>query len=88
MNHPMTCRIVALGAALPAAALIALLLAAGSRCGAQDFDGAFTISPVSAPLLILDTLDNGSVDGSGVCLATPAAGMPRTWRITAKGDGT
>jgi sugar lactone lactonase YvrE/enterochelin esterase-like enzyme len=87
VNHPQPSRTAAIPGPAIAAALIVLLLAVPARLRALDFDGQFTISPVSAPQLVLEAVGNGTSDGTPVSLATPAAEVPRTWRITAKGDG-
>jgi gluconolactonase len=84
MNRPQSGRAIAAASTAFSTALLAILLTAG-RLPAQDLDGLFTISPVSAPQLVLAAAGDG--DGARVSLALPAAEAPRTWRITASGDG-
>ncbi len=85
MNQPQPCSAAAVRTAAVTSALI-LLLAAAVRLPGLDFDGSFIVSPVCAPQLVLAAVDEAG-EGTSVSLATPAE-KPRTWRISAKGDGT
>jgi gluconolactonase len=87
VKHPPPSRAGAPGRTA-SSAVIVLLLATAGPCRALDWDGAFTISPVSAPQLVLAAVDTGAGDLPKVSLAAPAAEKTRTWRITAKGDGS
>jgi len=72
-----------LDAASPAGALrCALLLLCLAACPAVDWSGPFTISPVSAPQMLLDAADGGTAEGAVVSIAASPESASRTWRIT------
>jgi enterochelin esterase-like enzyme/sugar lactone lactonase YvrE len=54
---------------------------------AQDWAGPFTISPVSAPEMVLESVGAGTTNGTPVSLNHPSAAANQVWIITPKGDG-
>ena len=69
---------------------VALLLPgllAGWPIRAQDWEGSFTLMPVSAPEMVLEGVDAGTTDGTAVSLGHPYAAPKQTWIITPKGEG-
>ena len=72
---------------LPARCVLLMLVVAAAQLTAADFDGLFTLSPVSAPQLVLAAGDGGQSAGAAVTLAATATGPAQQWRITALGEG-
>lgn len=54
---------------------------------AQDWEGSFTIVPVSAPEMVLEAVGAGTAEGTAISLGHPSAKANQVWVITSKGDG-
>ena len=67
--------------------LLLLGLLAGRDIRAQDWEGSFTIIPVSAPEMVLEGVGTGTTNGTAVSLGHPSAAPNQTWNIMPKGDG-
>lgn len=67
--------------------MVLLGLLVGGDIRAQDWEGSFTISPVSAPEMVLEVVGAGTADGTAVSLGNPSAELNKVWVITPKGDG-
>ena len=65
--------------------LIGLLTARNLQ--AQDWEGPFTIIPVSAPEMVLESVGADITNGTPVSLNHPSAAANQVWIITPKGDG-
>jgi len=60
---------------------------AAFTCLAQDWSGPFTLSPVSAPDMVLEAVTPGTGEGNKVSINQPAAGSEnQTWLIAHKDD--
>lgn len=67
--------------------LLLIRLLAGRDLPAQDWEGPFTIIPVSAPEMVLESVGAGATNGTPVSLNHPSAAASQVWIITPKGDG-
>lgn len=67
--------------------MVLLGLLVGGDIRAQDWEGSFTISPVSAPEMVLEVVGAGTADGTALSLSNPSAELNKVWVITPKGDG-
>jgi len=54
---------------------------------AQDWEGSFTIVPVSAPEMVLEAVDSGTTENTKVSIGAPSGKANQKWVISAKGDG-
>ncbi len=72
---------------LPAVHLLRVLIAAVpfSHLIAEDW-GAYSIAPVSAPMMVLEAVGAGTADGTVISLNKPAGTPNQKWVITPKGD--
>lgn len=52
-----------------------------------DWGGSFTLIPVSAPELVLEAVDAGTVDGTVVSIGNPAGAAHQQWVIEPAGEG-
>ncbi len=68
-----------------AAVLLSLTFAGPAR--AQEWSGAFTIVPVSAPELVLEAVGAGSTPGTVVSIGLPAGAPHQQWRLVHRGGG-
>ena len=68
--------------------IIAFALAAfpSTRAVAEDW-GSYSIVPVSAQRLVLETVDSGRADGTPVAINKPAGGVHQKWTITPREEG-
>ena len=72
----------------PLATSLFTVLAAGAliqHASAEDW-GAYSISPVSAPLMTLEAVEAGTTDGTIVSINKPTNTPNQKWVITPKGD--
>lgn len=53
---------------------------------AEDW-GAYVITPVSAPAMVLEAVDAGTAEGTRVSIGNPAGAPHQKWIIVPKGDG-
>jgi len=65
--------------------LIAAFIAGDLR--AQGWQGAFTITPASAPEMVLESVSAGETNRATVSLGHPSAAANQIWIITPQGDG-
>jgi gluconolactonase len=66
--------------------LLAATLGLTTHTFAEDW-GAYIITPVSAPAMVLEVVDSGTTDGTRVSIGHPAGAPNQKWVITPKGDG-
>ena len=52
---------------------------------AQDWDGQFTIIPVSAPEMVLEAVDSGTNEGTTVSIGNPSGKANQKWTIIPQG---
>ncbi len=69
------CLVTAVGAGLPSRHAIA-----------EDW-GCYSVVPVSAPALVLESIDSGTTEGTVVSIGKPAAAANQKWVIVPNGDG-
>ncbi|MEP6667640.1 MAG: RICIN domain-containing protein [Chthoniobacter sp.] len=69
-----------------ASLLTALVVAVFSAHAlAEDF-GAYSITPVSAPMMVLEAVGSGTAEGTAVSINKPAGTPNQKWVITPKGE--
>jgi len=66
--------------------LLAAALGFTTQLSAEDW-GAYVITPVSAPAMVLEAVDAGTADGTRVSIGNPAGAPNQKWFIVSKGDG-
>lgn len=82
-----------LGPNLSICAMIAFAAAAAvsggrARADAPEWSGPFTISPVSAPQMVLEPVGASLGDGTIVSIGKPTGQVRQRWLIEAAGDGS
>ncbi|MDB6139273.1 MAG: SMP-30/Gluconolaconase/LRE domain protein, partial [Verrucomicrobiaceae bacterium] len=63
-----------------------LLGGLGAGASFADDWGAYTLTPASAPLTVLEAVGTGTTEGTLVSIGKPAGTPNQKWVITAKGD--
>lgn len=62
-------------------------LVAGSSGFGQDWQGPFTLIPVSAPKMVLEAVGSGTAEGTKISINHPADTPNQQWVFTPLGDG-
>jgi hypothetical protein len=65
---------------------LAAALGFTTQLSAEDW-GAYVITPVSAPAMVLEAVDAGTTEGTRVSIGNPAGAAHQKWFIVPKGDG-
>ena len=65
---------------------VAAALGFTTQLSAEDW-GAYVITPVSAPAMVLEAVDAGNGEGTRVSIGNPAGTPNQKWFIVPKGDG-
>jgi len=65
---------------------LAAALGFTTQLSAEDW-GAYVITPVSAPAMVLEAVDAGTTEGTRVSIGNPAGAPHQKWFIVPKGDG-
>ena len=69
------------------AALVCLVLANGLRAADQDWEGSFTLIPISAPEMVLEAVDSGTAENTKISIGSPSGKDNQKWTLLAKGEG-
>jgi len=67
-------------------ALAFMGLLQGGTVLAQNAEGSFTLTPVSAPAMVLEAINAGTIDGTAVSIGSPSGDAKQKWNLVPKGD--